>query len=857
MIEFESFLAKAYELAAKPGAGGAQGEGVGVLGGKVVSVSHGAEDAAGVESAKREFVDSAVAKFGEALRAEVEKLVDGSGDKPLSARTILAVDKLGEGSAGMVRQLSALLNRAAEGGVKQVSANDAKALFAGYDVSAPGAGAFAAAKAEIEGLASAAEQAMKLALALTPEQIVSMGAGADDPARSAVSNAIDISMRLAEKLGSFLAKTGGEVPGVEAMMIRAQSRAVELNSVVAKLVSLGAQSAGGKSIARLVSEAAFEMHGTVDALSAVEERLAPLMVRIASVKSGAAAGTKANFEDVDRLLDELSGAKAAVEDIAKNGIKTKDGGTWRPDAMYLKGIARLLENTALDIRDIAVDALPSVLKPLAKGFFPFDSSARAVALRNAIVHYSSAPTPANLSAIRKAAKAFAAARPDDMQLKRLLSTFADRCADLAANLGKEPLSRKLSGDNLVKLAYEGKLDVATVTGAKAWGATDDMVDLDIADANLIDVSVLGQGQANEVHLCRYRRGDGSVASYVFKPELAGEKGFKGLAGTMEGYSKLQSLVHLNAASKKIAELLGTPGIVVGAKVGCLHGLFGVFMEVAPGNSMGDMKPGGRGYGLQSKNSVRSLTNGQFATLAGNFLKAGSDLEWNDWLSGQVDRHWGNYFLKIDVNQNVSVKGIDNDLSFPSWRLGMTRFRLTGRHLSVFLRYLKQCGKIADATLGALRRVEGNHPAFTFFDGEDKVEIDLSKARELQETLKDCLGFQVVFKPTAISRDMFDRLMALDGDREKLRTELAPHIPEAAIDATMRRLDEMVAHAKELQKKGRVLDDGAWTDVQLLKQMQKEQNPHLRTSDGADAGVHFYNQGILVRDFETFYGRRVV
>ena len=66
-------------------------------------------------------------------------------------------------------------------------------------------------------------------------------------------------------------------------------------------------------------------------------------------------------------------------------------------------------------------------------------------------------------------------------------------------------------------------------------------------------------------------------------------------------------------------------------------------------------------------------------ITGNFQKDLSDLQVLDYLCGQIDRHFKNYFIqKDDKGKYKGVKGIDNDLSFGA-AMENSKYNIFGSH----------------------------------------------------------------------------------------------------------------------------------------------------------------------------------
>ena len=73
---------------------------------------------------------------------------------------------------------------------------------------------------------------------------------------------------------------------------------------------------------------------------------------------------------------------------------------------------------------------------------------------------------------------------------------------------------------------------------------------------------------------------------------------------------------------------------------------------------------------------KALADDDYAKVVGGLMRQTSRLEWFDLITGQGDRHGGNYFVEVDPRDfTVTLKGIDNDASFPAYRKGLRTFAL--------------------------------------------------------------------------------------------------------------------------------------------------------------------------------------
>ena len=119
----------------------------------------------------------------------------------------------------------------------------------------------------------------------------------------------------------------------------------------------------------------------------------------------------------------------------------------------------------------------------------------------------------------------------------------------------------------------------------------------------------------------------------------------------------------NSSMSAVAELLGKPDLIARAtdvrftdKEGEV--VEGTFMDFANGLDLGSGK----------KKYFQQIGDDPFNGSAepGNFMKQIADLQVIDYLCGNLDRHYGNLFYKVDDNGRlIGVQGIDNDTSFGS------------------------------------------------------------------------------------------------------------------------------------------------------------------------------------------------
>ncbi len=356
----------------------------------------------------------------------------------------------------------------------------------------------------------------------------------------------------------------------------------------------------------------------------------------------------------------------------------------------------------------------------------------------------------------------------DYDSPSITRTFQSECEKLLAIAEKTQTSVNPNsyetGDALTT-ALLSPANLSALIESKLRGLSSDFGLAELAiDANLVDRKVLGQGAVNQVVLCTYESAStGEKVSYVFKNEYDGRRGFFDLFVTRLGYSPDASLLGLNIVATEVAAQIGCEGAIAQSKIGSLDGQFGLFMERAPGASLEEyLHPTEKDGVVQPTflvNGVRCslvslrhrLTDEQQKTFAVNLMQELAKLEWADALSGQTDRHEGNYFFHFDPETTaVKITGIDNDCCFSRELDGLAR-------------------------KGDIDFTEFVAPT---------VPADVNPAR--------IYGLNQRFKPLVITPEIKEKLLAINA--EEYRQSLVGKVDDAAITAAMGRLEAAKAHA---------------------------------------------------------------
>ncbi len=880
-IGFDEFIAKAYEVNAAMQSSG-EVRSLGLSGNRLVTVPGEASvPPADAKAIKSKFVEAVVAKFGEGCRRSLREAVygDGKDEKPLPARLILDVNKMFQGSTAAMAVLKGIMNRAATIGAEtRVGKGEVDKMFSRFDKGDPRAKAFFEWQDTLGALAKDADDALNELLEVDPGQLGTVfdKYSPDEEMRTKLKAAVDAQFALAEKLNEFDRKTGGRVDGVDVLYTRASAKGAEIMRLATELSIMKARDRTGLDLKNMFARQALEMHGNADVVEMVEEKVAPLLARVAAAKVNAMENGAAACPDSATVLAELESAKQIMAEAAKGFSFSAPGkaaeenseSVWKVDSDFLAGVVKALDEAAADLKSVNDRSAKDVIRSFVNSVLPWSKSLDPV--RKAATDWVNDPSAKRLSELKKQCQKVG----DEMRQlgeKYFVRGLSERLESMRRIFEEGKIPAGCQTANMLNLLLERRLDAKAVVLARAYGATDEMIDTDISDANLVSRDSIGQGGVSTVHLCQYKGMDGKVKQYVFKPELTADIGFGSFNVAFSGYGKFESVMHLNAAAKKVAEALGTPGVVTGVKVGCLKGVFGMFMEVADGTSIGDMAKqdsliargkmsakSKKDWGVLDKSKVCNLEGPEYYTLAKNFMRATLDLEWNDWLTGQSDRHKGNYFIAAAGDLNVSVKGIDNDLAFPSWRLGLTRFKISGLHLPLFTNQLRLRANYAGSgTVADLRRRFKDNPALEFNDGNNSVTVDPSKSpgggKALWWALHETLGLHSMSRPVAISEKMYSKLMDLDKNRDEFRKSLSPHVGDEGLDAMLMRLDEMVAYAKTLHAGGRVMDEKAWQNEDIVSDLVQEQVPKkLRNKGSEELANNYFRLGLLQRDFLSYY-----
>ena len=411
--------------------------------------------------------------------------------------------------------------------------------------------------------------------------------------------------------------------------------------------------------------------------------------------------------------------------------------------------------------------------------------------------------------------------------------LVEHIADISQKAGRLANGKTMTGE-AVHAIVSGRTSFGTTVELLAHGlGPNDAPPPGIDDAHLVSSTPLDKGGVNSVDRVVYKGADDVERVFVFKPETSARDGFV-KAGAAEGlYAASQQAVMLNLATQDVADAIGAGDVTVRSFCGMCKGEYGTFMDEAKGNSPGkfqedNVKPDGF-----SKASLQSLVGkvragdseaiAKSRTLISTFAQKANRLAWLDIITGQIDRHSGNYYISVDKQTGaVDLKAIDNDLAFSGHCFGLNKFHSTPKHARTFEGWLDSIHTrfypgLSKAQFEAAYGIDTEHGVTRNPDGT--MTFDLSKfASPLLFAGIDRIEWNCVPVPDEIDEDMYNSLMALDKQadgtpsqsRIEFEKQLRPRLDKAAFDAAMARLDEAIAAAKDIAAAGRVRKPEYWT-----------------------------------------------
>lgn len=715
----------------------------------------------------------------------------------------------------------------------------------------------------------------------------------------AVKKAIDAQIALSEELGKFNERLAASSKVSAALQdqftelqFQCDRRATEIDSIAFRMFDLVQKDvvngeANDPKIKALLDSAfselmpreALMMHGTAEAFEKLGEKLRPLAQKLdAFSANGTKILTKA---EIKAFETDMATMKNAIANVRKNGLEIKRDNQVvsriEVDKLLLDAMDKILADTKKQIDDAkktsVARTINAFIKEVEDSLYPEKSpGAGDVNLTSVDMLDFKSSRDDIMKAFDDFAKGKINAGQFDEEIEYNLDKFNTgrfykskllNCGykdDAAAGILKT-----MRGLNIIKAQFKelvkkaqkqtdlatgdvrrimlGEVGLSNIVEARVRGFKPADIDPAADESNIVNSKSLGSGNAGKTYLVTTKSG----GELVFKPDVDSRIGLSTMVLASGGaYKETQNTASLNLATQDTAKAFGCEDLVVKYSVGSHDGQFGFFMEKAKGFSGQEMaaRKKDKGDGVAPAD-LKTITDfAERAKIQGQVAKKLSKLQWLDLITGQGDRHWNNYFVHIDkTTHEVTVKAIDNDASFSTNKAGLQKFRLAGVKAENFFDNLEEvCEKLhgKDADSEYKKRVSTD-PAITR-NGDGSVTVDLLKAKspEVKMALNDVMGIQSIAIPEEIDKEFYDKLMEMDRNPAQKRAYLdsiAPRLSPEALDATAKRLDEAIAHAKKLKAENKVYSDAEWQNPNTLAQMPElKSKVEIAKSDGTKITV---------------------
>ena len=702
---------------------------------------------------------------------------------------------------------------------------------------------------------------------------------------AAIDAQAELSIRLTD-LANSLADSpdvadGDAFDALSELALQCDRRQSEIFNLAMELADVVADSGDDPrldaKLAALLPGQAVSMHGNLDVIDKLKAQLQPLADRLEAFAARPAASiTSAEFT---AYAAEVKNASAAISRALKEGFPAPGGGRFRPDRAFMASLAELarfaegkLENVRKTVGEARLRDFANRVIGLPESVPIFDPEnlaglnqyAPALVkivklrrqLRDACLQYVDNPTKEMEAKIEGLFSAYSSIDTDGLKDKvdylrshlkgmstadweeatrflrpklRTLRTQIAHFGQMVRRVNARLTPEQFLSTDSARALLEGRLDFSTLVEARIHGMSDADVDPALDDSRLASSETLGSGNSSTVSLVTYR--DGS--QYVFKPEASGRQMMEGFKLSKD-YRPEQQVAQLNLATQSVASALGLGDAVPRCTVGAHKGDYGLFMEKVPGQDGTDfVKKAPSAPDCLGASEIRRLPPEQYGKVLGGILRGLNRLEWLDRITGQGDRHSHNYLIEVRKDLTVSVKGIDNDQSFPAYRTGLTTFVLDAKNAASFKKHCKEvvdkCPKRLQAAVRA--RIEGDPGVTRNPDGTITLDTSKFQAGELFYAAKTTIGMHGCTLPDFIDEDLYAQLLDLKAGekREALLADLARRLPAAALDSARKRLDEAIAHAEKLAGEGKVVrnEDFSQRDVQkrlLQRELDAPSNP---------------------------------
>ena len=389
-----------------------------------------------------------------------------------------------------------------------------------------------------------------------------------------------------------------------------------------------------------------------------------------------------------------------------------------------------------------------------------------------------------------------------------LEPFLEACRDHVLEIGAKSEKGVFLAGDVAKVVAGGGV-MSDLLLASMYDVGIQSIDRDLVDRKGVQSKELGAGGVNSVKKITYPSVGGNVGpkTIVFKPDFLASVGNAKLSLFTDGYEGTPQALKLNLASNVIARRLGCGDRLTKVSAMFHQKQFGIGMTYAPGVEARDFWTKNRDVLCSMLGSENQEVLRKGLRIGNDIVRQTVDLQWLDLLSGQGDRHPGNYMIHFDDSTNppsTVVMGIDNDMCMAKYRTGLSRLRLTKDRRQLvrekLIEIIKDC-KIRYANQSA-KKVADRMMRECF---DKNGEIDFNRKPPLPQEMIVALGKAVgiwsMRVPKVMSQEMFDNLKAIDDDatgrkRQEFIDEMASLMPPANVDAFVARLDDLLTLVRE-------------------------------------------------------------
>lgn len=210
---------------------------------------------------------------------------------------------------------------------------------------------------------------------------------------------------------------------------------------------------------------------------------------------------------------------------------------------------------------------------------------------------------------------------------------------------------------------------------------------------------------------------------------------------------------------------------------------------------------------------KKMSSERKVSVATQILLQGNDIDWCDYLTGQVDRNFGNVMLDLDSQSedpHARLTGIDNDFSFSPRRIGLTRFQFPATELKEIIDWSNEHRPAKD---GCAELSQGKlEEAEALTKSGDTYILDVEKMPMDCQWIIAKMGIASLRRPSFITSETLAQIEKMhkrveahmkDKNAEDPFKAFSDLVPESGIKAMRLRFEELYNHAKSLEKAERV------------------------------------------------------